>query len=154
MTSTEGNHQSRSNHLDAIVNGNGGVWYKGKSGGISFTAIDTKGKFAGIRVDGQLVDSSNYTYYWYGDNAYGNNDLVVVTLKSSYLTDLSFGKHNIEICYWNGYAPGHFNIMEATGSPPTGDTANLPLWGGLMLVSAIAMFSAVELMRRRKKSEE
>lgn len=137
----------------AIISGSGATWYKGKSSGIGFTAIDPKNKFAGVRVDGELIDSSNYECYWYGENAYGYNDLVVVTLKPSYLTNLGFGQHSISICYWNGYAPGHFYIMEATGSPPTGDTANFPLWGSMMLISAMGLAAAAAFVFKRKKNE-
>jgi len=137
----------------AIIAGNGQSWYKGKSSGTSFTAIDPKNRFAGVRVDGELIDSSNYDYYWYGDNAYGYNDLVVITLKPSYLTNLGFGQHSISICYWNGYAPGYFYVMEADGSPPTGDSANFPLWGSMMLISALGLAAAAGFVFRRKKNE-
>ena len=137
----------------AILSGSGSNWYKGKSTGISFHAIDPKQKFAGVRVDGELIDSSNYGVYWYGDNAYGYEDVVVVTLKPSYLTELGFGKHSITICYWNGYAPGHFYVMEASGSPPTGDSANFPLWSGMMLLSAFCLAGAGTMLRRRKNEE-
>lgn len=130
----------------AIISGNGSTWYKGKSSGISFTAIDPVGKFAGVRVDGVLIDSSNYYYS-------GEADTCIITLKPSYLTNLGFGQHSISICYWNGYAPGHFYIMEAAGSPPTGDTANFPLWGSMMIISTLGLAAAAGLILKRKKNE-
>ena len=72
----------------------------------------------------------------------------------SYLTNLGFGRHEISICFWNGYAPGYFYIMEADGSPPTGDTANFPLWGSMMLLSAMGMMAAAGIILKRKKNEE
>jgi len=137
----------------AILSGSGSTWYKGRSSGFSIYAIDPRQKFAGIRVDGELIDSSNYSAYWYGDNDYGYEDVVVVTLKPSYLTNLGFGKHTVTICYWNGYAPGHFYVMEASGSPPTGDSANFPLWSGMMLLSAFALGAAVIVLKPKKKEE-
>ena len=131
----------------AIISGNGATWYKGKSSGISFTAIDPVGKFAGVRVDGELIDLDDY---WYS----GEDETCVVTLKPSYLTNLGFGRHEISICFWNGYAPGYFYIMEADGSPPTGDTANFPLWGSMMLLSAMGMMAAAGIILKRKKNEE
>ena len=130
----------------AIISGNGSTWYKGKSSGISFTAIDPLGKFAGVRVDGQLIDSSNYYYS-------GEAETCTITLKPSYLTKLGFGQHSISICYWNGYAPGNFYIMEASGSPPTGDSANFPLWSSMMLVSALGLAAAAVFVFNRKKNE-
>jgi len=136
----------------AMIGGNGGWWYQGKKEGLSFSAIDPKQKFAAVYVDGEYVHYSNYSYYWYGENNFGFEDIVVVTLKPSYLATLGIGEHSITVSYPNGYAPGYFYIVDSTASPHTGDTANLPLWSGLMLLSMAAAGSAV-LMLRKKKEE-
>ena len=132
----------------AITAGSGSSWYDGKKAGLSFVAIDPVTKFAGIRVDGNLVDTANYSYYH--DSA---NGTAVVTLKESYLKTLAIGKHDITICYWNGYASGYFYVLDKASSPPTGDTANFPLWGSMALMSVMCLAGA-GMMLSRKKNEE
>ena len=103
-------------------------------------------------MDGKLIDSSNYTYYWYGVNEYGEEDIVVVTLKPAYLSKLKLGGHDISISFTNGYAPGHFYIVDAASSPRTGDTANTPLWAGLMLLSMAALGTTGFMLRKKKET--
>ena len=135
----------------AMIGGKGGWWYQGKKEGLSFSAIDPKQKFAAVYVDGEYVSSYDYTYYWYGVNDFGHEDIVVVTLKPSYLATLGIGEHSITISYPNGYAPGYFYIVDSTATPHTGDTANIPLWSGLLFLSMTS--GAACLMLCRKKEE-
>ena len=133
----------------AITAGSGGYWYDGKNSGLSFVAIDPYSRFAGIRVDGELVDMNNYNYYHDSDN-----ETAVVTLKASYLQTLSQGKHSITFCFWNGYCSGYFYVMDKASSPPTGDTANLPLWSGMMLLSCMGIAAAAGIVLKRKKADD
>ncbi|MBQ2959689.1 MAG: hypothetical protein IJE09_00505 [Oscillospiraceae bacterium] len=132
----------------AITAGSGGYWYEGKSSGLSFVAIDPYAKFAGLRIDGELIDMDNYNYYHDADN-----ETAVVTLKASYLKTLSEGKHSITFCFWNGSCSGYFYVLDKASAPPTGDTANLPLWSGMMLLSCIGI-AAAGIVLKRKKAED
>ncbi|MBQ9733316.1 MAG: LPXTG cell wall anchor domain-containing protein, partial [Clostridia bacterium] len=136
----------------AIVGGNGGWWYQGKKTGLSFTVIDPSQNFAAIYVDGEYVHYSNYSYYWYGDNEYGLEDTLVVTLKPAYLATLELGEHSITVSCTNGYAPGYFYVVDSAASPRTGDTANLPLWSGLMLLSMAAVAGTGYMLHRKKEN--
>ena len=136
----------------SIINGSGSWWYQGKKGGLNFTAIDPTHNFVGVYVDGKLISSSNYNAWWDGDNQFEHDDLVIVSLKQSYLETLKLGKHSISIAYDNGYAPGCFYIVDSAGSPRTGDTANLPLWAGLMLLSMAAIATAGYKLYKKKEN--
>lgn len=135
----------------AIISGNGGYWYEGRGGALSFGAIDPKHKLAAVYVNGNYVDSSNYSYYWYGVNEYGEEDILVVSLKPAYLAGLGVGKHSISISFTNGYAPGYFCIVESSASPRTGDDANIPLWAGLMMISMAALGTAAYTLKNKEE---
>jgi len=130
----------------------GGSWYEGKRGGISFSAIDPRHKFGAVYVDGELIHHSNYSYYWYGENDYDQDDILVLTLKPEYLKTLKSGKYDITISFTNGYTTSYFSIWDGTGAPPTGDSANLPLWTALLIMSTAAMAAAVYGLRKKKES--
>ena len=87
---------------------------------------------AGIYVDGNLVDPSNYTL---------KSGSTILTLKTSYLDTLSAGKHTLKFQYKdNVSAETEFTITakaETTkpSSPQTGDASNTMLYFGLIALS-------------------
>ena len=123
-----------------IIKGDGGKWRKGSDEGLSFTANGSLGKFLGIQVDGKEVDEKHYT---------AKSGSTIITLKESYLKNLSNGKHTITVLYENGKADGTFKIEPKSTSPDTGDEMDLLLWSGTMIVS-LAALSILIAGRKRK----
>ena len=139
-----------------------GVFTKGTSKGLEFTANGTFDLFAEVRVDGEMVDASNYTV---------NAGSKIVTLKADYLKTLSNGEHSFEVIYdvlGKEYSAGcMFKVKKAaaaeteaetsaveteaqTGAKAadTGDTTNITIWLSMMLASALG---ALLLLGSKKK---
>ena len=145
-----------------IIEGMDGVFTKGTSKGLEFTANGTFDLFAEVRVDGEMVDASNYTV---------NAGSKIVTLKADYLKTLSNGEHSFEVIYdvlGKEYSAGcMFKVKKAaaaeteaetsaveteaqTGAKAadTGDTTNITIWLSMMLASALG---ALLLLGSKKK---
>ena len=63
-----------------IMNADGAEWVK--------NICDADTVFTGVKVDGNLIDKSNYT---------AKKGSTIITLKASYLNTLSAGTHTVEI---------------------------------------------------------
>ena len=99
----------------------------------------TYNRYTGTKVDGKAVSEASLS------TAPGS---LVLTLKASYLDKLSIGEHQVTIAFTDGEAETTVTIKdvpptpppepsaspEPTWVPPTGDTANFPLWIGLILL--------------------
>ena len=129
-----------------IVEGNGSVWTKGSSEGLTFVANGPYEKFAGVQMDGNAVSPENFT---------ASSGSTVITLKPDYLNTLKVGPHTIALLYTDGEAVGVFTIAEKldgdTGAPETGDDAHIVPWIMLMLISGGTVL-ILGVRRKRKKA--
>ena len=87
----------------AIISGEDGVWAQDTQGTLTIVANGAFSKFAGIMVDGKIVDASHYEV---------KAGSTIVTLKDAYLQTLSEGEHTITILFTDGDITGGFKIVE------------------------------------------
>ena len=88
-----------------ITNGANGVWVKGSTDTLSFTADGDFAKFRSVKIDGAVLAAENYT------KAAGST---VITLKNDYLSTLAAGAHTIAIIYTDGDCSTNFTVHEHT----------------------------------------
>ena len=98
-----------------IIEGANGKWQKGSEDALSFTSNAAFADFQKVQVDGNDVDSSNYTV---------KEGSTVVTLKPSYLEALSVGKHTLAIVSDTGTAETEFTVVAAEKQPADDESAN------------------------------
>lgn len=126
-----------------IIKGMDGVFTKGTSEGLEFTANGSYDLFTGILVDGKAVDPAVYT---------AKAGSTIVTLNADYLKTLDNGEHSLEVLYevlGEEYsADCAFTVKAAPvkGVADTGDYTNMIIWPSMMLISAIV---GVLLVRRK-----
>lgn len=112
-------------------------------------------KFTGVKVDGKLVDSSNYT---------ASEDSTIIEFKADYLKTLDAGKHTVSIVFTDGEAVTNFEIKNAdtsntgnnTGSDNLVTDVEIPNTDYDTSVGAafVAMtFSGIALLGLKKKSK-
>lgn len=114
---------------------------------MTFTCSGKLEDLTGIYVDGKLVDDSNYTL---------KSGSTILTLKASYLDNLSVGEHTLKFQYKdNVSAQTTFTITAKSGatpvkpnSPQTGDSSNLAILFTLLLASGGAL--TVLCVRRKR----
>lgn len=88
-----------------ITKGANGVWVKGSTGTLSFTADGEYAKFRSVKIDDAVLAAENYTA------AAGST---VITLKNEYLSTLSVGAHKIAIIYTDGNCSTNFTVHQHT----------------------------------------
>lgn len=88
-----------------ITNGANGVWVKGSTDTLSFTADGDFAKFRSVKIDGAELATDKYTA------AAGST---VITLKNEYLSTLAAGKHTIAIIYTDGDCSTGFTVHQHT----------------------------------------
>lgn len=98
-----------------IIEGANGKWQKGSEDGLSFTSNAAFADFQKVQVDGNDVDSSNYTV---------KEGSTIVTLNASYLETLSAGKHTLAIVSDTGTAETEFTVVAAEKQPADDESAN------------------------------
>ncbi|MDM8300743.1 leucine-rich repeat domain-containing protein [Collinsella tanakaei] len=104
-----------SDFAPAIIAGANATWQKGSEDGLSFTSNAAFADFQKVQVDGNDVDSSNYTV---------KEGSTVVTLNASYLETLSAGKHTLAIVSDTGTAETEFTVVAAEKQPADDESAN------------------------------
>ena len=142
-----------------ITEGANGTWTQNSDGTLTITANGDIAKFTGIKVDGKLIDNSNYTAV---------SGSTKVTLKAEYLKTLSAGTHEVTFVYTDGECSTNLEVKKAVSeqtkpteeektdtsaptesvkdtpnsdalsnaeSPKTGDEFNLALWLSLSIIS-------------------
>lgn len=72
-------------------------------------------KFTGVKVDGELVDSSNYT---------ATEGSTVIEFKAEYLKALDAGEHTVSVVFTDGEATTKFEITEDKNSNNTDKNEN------------------------------
>ena len=88
-----------------ITKGTNGVWVKGSTDTLSFTADGEYVKFTSVKIDDTVLAAENYTA------AAGST---VITLKNEYLSTLAVGAHNIAIIYTDGDCSTKFTVHQHT----------------------------------------
>ncbi|NLZ55998.1 MAG: hypothetical protein GX900_04990, partial [Clostridiaceae bacterium] len=121
-------------------------WTKGSNESAAFTSNAEVADFLYVKVDGEVVDESNYEV---------EEGSTVVTFLSTFLETLSVGKHPVEIVSKSGTAYGTIEIkaqstQETTQdsgqetqpddtTPATGESSGYYLWLAVMLLTAIGL---------------
>ncbi len=98
-----------------ILNGADSSWTSGSSAGLTIRGDGAFSKFTGVKVDGNLLDRSNYT---------AEEGSTIITLKADYLNTLSAGNHTVEILWTDGLAVTAFTINAKVSGDVTGTTNN------------------------------
>ena len=122
-----------------IIKGDGGKWATGSNGSLSFTANGPFSKFIGIEVDGKKVDEKHYT---------AKSGSTIITLKQSYLKNLSAGKHTITVLYTDGETDGEFTVQPEATTPATGDSSDIMLWSAVLLLSVMGIALLIGYRKR------
>ena len=143
-----------------LLEGSGDIWVKGSKDGIRFKANGSHEKVSGIKVDGKVVDLTNYTI---------QKGSTIILFKTEYLETLQVGEHSFELVYTDGEVKGSFTIQSdekpvepdtpeqsdqpsASERPSTSEqlnTSEAPLTGDLSGVEGwitMCMFSAAAIM--------
>ncbi|HHU52939.1 MAG TPA: LPXTG cell wall anchor domain-containing protein [Clostridiaceae bacterium] len=143
------------------------AWTKSSNEPASFTSSAEFKDFLYVKVDGEIVDESNY------DVKEGST---IVTFKVSYLETLSVGKHSVEIVSASGSGHGTISahgtieikaqvvpqpeqVAQSSNSttksndtmPKTGENSGYYPWLALLLLSASGL---IFLVRRKRISQE
>ncbi len=92
-----------------ITEGANGTWTQNSGGTLRFAANGDLSKFTGVQVDGKLLTADQYT---------AASGSTVVTLKASYLTTLSAGKHTLTVVYTDGDCSTEFELQSAGNTDP------------------------------------
>mgnify|MGYP003288251089 CR=1 FL=1 len=87
------------NNTYQIIDGANSSWTHDSDGNITIRGNGDFSKFTGVKVDGNLIDKSNYT---------AKEGSTIITLKASYLNTLSAGNHTVEILWTDGSASTTF----------------------------------------------
>ena len=87
-----------------IIAGDNQIYNKASGSDVTITCNGDFAKFTGIKVDGSVVDSSNYTAV---------SGSTVLTLKASYLGTLTDGSHTITFVYTDGGANANLTVRTA-----------------------------------------
>ena len=118
-------------------------WYQYSGKNLSFTVNGDVSKFAGVRMDGKVVPAGNY--YW----ASAGTGTTNVQIYPGYLASLAQGKHTVEFVFTDGVATAEISILSASASPKTGDTNNMGLWIGLLVLSGAAVVALIPKKRKQ-----
>ena len=93
------------NNTYQIIDGANSSWTYDSDGNITIRGNGDFSKFTGVKVDGNLIDRSNYT---------AKEGSTIITLKASYLNTLSAGTNTVEILWTDGSASTTFTIKANT----------------------------------------
>jgi len=125
-----------------VTKGDSGRYTVGSGKTLSFTANGPVRKFDYVQVNGKTIASSNYTV---------TEGSTIITLKSSYLDELGYGKHKIQIFYTDGSTDvANFRIYVNGGNPLTGDNTHRMLFTGIMMTSLLCMVMMVMFVAKKK----
>ncbi len=125
-------------YTPTLIEGDGAVYNHSR---IVFRSDDEFINFICFVVDGRVVDASYYTV------ASGS---IKVTAYTSLFRRLSAGEHTVAIVSTNGAAEGTFTVPARAGVG-TGDSSNILLFGGILLLSAAGIAGIVIYLRKKKK---
>lgn len=118
ITATAYSNDGGSDNTDGIyqiINGAESSWTAGSSEGLTIRGNGDFDKFTGVKVDGSLLDQSNYT---------AKEGSTIITLKTSYLNALAAGNHTVEILWTDASASTTFTINANTSDNDDNDQNN------------------------------
>ena len=127
-----------------VKSGGNSTWIKDSNSNATITvkrsaADDTCfSHFSRVQIDGTTLAAGDYE---------AKSGSTVITLKAAILQKLSVGDHTVTINFDDGKAETKLTIKaaqpavtpEPTKVPQTGDSANFPLWIGLILLGLIGI---------------
>ena len=125
-------------YTPTLIEGDGAVYNYSR---IVFRSDDEFINFICFVVDNRVVDPSYYTV------ASGS---IKVTAYTSLFRRLSAGEHTVAIISTNGAAEGTFTVPARAGVG-TGDSSNILLFGGILLLSAAGLAGIIIYLRKKKK---
>ena len=144
------------NNTYQIIDGANSSWTHDSDGNITIRGNGDFSKFTGVKVDGNLIDKSNYT---------AKEGSTIITLKASYLNTLSAGTHTVEILWTDGSASTTFTIKANTSDdkpssgtdkkddvPKAGDNTSIAWLFILSILSGTGLIITVKKRRENLNS--
>ena len=139
-----------------ITAGAKAAWQQGSSSGLSFTSSAPLSEFISVTLNGFTLSESYYS------KAEGST---IITLNKSCLDQLKVGTHKISINSLGGAAETEFTVKAGSqqntlpiqstnpwSAPKTGDSANMGLWIGMIVVSLVGVAAvAVFIVKNKRK---
>ena len=99
-----------------IIEGANGSWNQNTNGGsLRIRGNGEFSKFQNVKVDGNIIDSKNYTV---------SEGSTIIELHADYLKTLSEGSHTFEIVWTDGAAGTSFTIAANTSGNNSGNNSN------------------------------
>lgn len=86
-----------------MLDGANSTWTSNKDGNLVIRGNGEIAKFKNVKVDGAIVDVSNYTV---------TEGSTIITFKADYLKTLSIGSHTVEIVWIDGSASTSFTVKQ------------------------------------------
>lgn len=131
-----------------ITDGANAQWKTDSKGNLTIKADGDFSKFTGIKVDGKLIEASNYV---------AKEGSTIVELKADYLKTLKSGKHEITIVYTDGEVSTDFEIktVNATNNGNTNvnipnTSANAKAIGSVAALAVVSLLTIVLVSKKKK----
>jgi len=127
-----------------VTEGINGTWKQGSKDGLTFKSDGDFAKFIEIKVDGEVVNPSDYT---------AKAGSTIVTLSSGYLGKLALGNHDIEFVFTDGYAKTNFTIAKADvnkGEAANTGERNLIIFASVLALVSLGGFVATYKFKKKK----
>lgn len=99
----------------SIIDGANSSWTQNTDGTLAIRGNGEFTKFQRVKVDGTVIDASNYTV---------TEGSTIITFKADYLKALSEGSHTFELVWTDGSASTSFTVAKNTSDDPGNDDNN------------------------------
>ena len=99
----------------SIIDGANSSWTQNTDGTLAIRGNGEFTKFQRVKVDGTVIDASNYTV---------TEGSTIITFKADYLKTLSEGSHTFELVWTDGSASTSFTVAKYTSDDPGNDDNN------------------------------
>ena len=99
----------------SIIDGANSSWTQNTDGTLAIRGNGEFTKFQRVKVDGNVIDASNYTV---------TEGSTIITFKADYLKTLSEGSHTFELVWTDGSASTSFTVAKNTSDDPGNDDNN------------------------------
>ena len=99
----------------SIIDGANSSWTQNTDGTLAIRGNGEFTKFQRVKVDGTVIDASNYTV---------TEGSTIITFKADYLKTLSEGSHTFELVWTDGSASTSFTVAKNTSDDPGNDDDN------------------------------